>query len=144
MRPEAATSDLFEEDRRRIALDPGAAVLGGFAAGEGSGLVEAIEAVAAISPFRHLETPGGRRMSVAMTNCGERGWVSDRRGYRYAELDPLTGRRWPPMPPLFRDLARRAAAEAGFPGFAPDVCLINRYAPGARLSLHQDRDEGDL
>jgi len=143
MRPEP-TFDLFEEGRRRIILDPGAVLLGGFATGEGDALAAAIEAVAEAAPFRHLETPGGRRMSVAMTNCGARGWVSDRRGYRYAEVDPLTGRRWPAMPPLFRDLARRAAVEAGFEGFAPDVCLINRYAPGARLSLHQDRDEGDL
>jgi alkylated DNA repair protein (DNA oxidative demethylase) len=83
-------------------------------------------------------------MSVAMTNCGERGWVSDRSGYRYDAVDPETQRPWPAMPQLFRTLAQDAAAAAGYAGFAPDACLINRYLPGTRLSLHQDRDELDL
>jgi DNA oxidative demethylase len=90
-----------------------------------------------------MTTPGGYVMSVAMTNCGCAGWVTDRRGYRYDFLDPTTGRSWPAMPPLFRDLAERAAAAAGFDGFVPDSCLINRYEPGTRLSLHQDRNERD-
>lgn len=144
MRPDSALADLFEVDRRRIALDPGAWLLGGFALNEAPALIDAIEIIAAAAPFRHLETPGGRHMSVAMTNCGEVGWVSDRRGYRYTTDDPLGGRPWPVMPPLFRDLASRAAEAAGFTAFCPDACLINRYAPGARLSLHQDRDEATL
>ncbi|MET0519785.1 MAG: DNA oxidative demethylase AlkB, partial [Burkholderiaceae bacterium] len=99
--------------------------------------------VLAAAPPRHLITPGGLRMSVAMSNCGELGWVSDRRGYRYNAIDPDSGRAWPAMPASFQRLAQTAAAEAGFPGFTPDACLINRYEPGARLSLHQDRDERD-
>lgn len=133
--------DLFADDRQSIALDPGAVLLGGFASGEAPALLAAIARVAAVAPFRHLETPGGRLMSVAMTNCGEAGWVSDRSGYRYAADDPLSGKPWPAMPPLFRDLAKRAAGAAGFPGFAPDACLVNRYEPGTRLTLHQDKDE---
>jgi DNA oxidative demethylase len=93
------------------------------------------------SPFRRMETPGGGSMSVAMTNCGELGWVTDRRGYRYTHIDPLTGARWPSMPKLFFQLATQAATAVGFDGFSPDACLINRYEPGARLSLHQDKDE---
>jgi DNA oxidative demethylase len=91
-----------------------------------------------------LVTPGGRTMSVGMTNCGELGWVSDLAGYRYSATDPLSGRPWPPMPECFMDVAVRAAAEAGFENFQPDACLVNSYAPGARLSLHQDKDESDL
>jgi alkylated DNA repair protein (DNA oxidative demethylase) len=96
------------------------------------------------APFRHMLTPNGRRMSVAMTNCGAVGWVSDRAGYRYDACDPESGRPWPPMPDVFGQLALQAAERAGFGAFAPDACLINRYEPGARLSLHQDRDERDF
>jgi DNA oxidative demethylase len=122
----------------------GAVVLRGFARQDAAALVEAVEAIAAIAPFRHMVTPGGWRMSAAMTSCGQVGWVTDRTGYRYAAADPTTGRPWPPMPEHFRRLAAGAAATAGFPGFAPDACLINRYGPGARLSLHRDEDEQDL
>lgn len=122
-------------------LADGAVVLRGFALADAPALLAAVGEITAAAPFRHLETPGGFRMSVAMTNCGEVGWVSDRRGYRYQPLDPLTGNRWPAMPPLFLSLARRAAEAAGFRDFHTDVCLINRYAPGARLTLHQDKDE---
>ena len=125
-------------------LDPGAVVLRGFALAGESALKNDVARVAAAAPFRHLVTPGGFRMSVAMTNCGELGWVSDRRGYRYDPVDPESGRPWPALPGSFRALARDAAARAGYPGFVPDACLVNRYAPGARLSLHQDRDEKDL
>ena len=107
-------------------------------------LVPMVEAIAAAAPFRHLTTPGGKRMSVAMTNCGPLGWISDRRGYRYEPLDPESGSPWPPMPGRLAAIARACAAEAGFDGFAPDVCLVNRYAPGARLTAHQDRDECDF
>src|SRR5690554_453629 len=95
------------------------------------------------APWRHMETPGGRRMSVAMTNCGQRGWVTDRTGYRYQEIDPLTGRPWPPMPTLIKNLASQLAHHVGYENYSPDVCLINRYQPGASMGLHQDRDERD-
>lgn len=124
-------------------LAEGAVLLRGFAAAEAPALLAAVRDVAAAAPFRHMITPGGYRMSVAMTNCGRAGWVTDRSGYRYDPIDPETGRPWPPMPPAFKTLAARAAAAAGFDGFAPDACLINRYEPGAKLSLHQDRDERD-
>lgn len=137
-------ADLFEDDRRAVALDPGAALLGGFARDDASALLADIAAIAAVAPFRHLVTPGGRTMSVAMTNCGDAGWTSDRGGYRYAATDPLTGDPWPVMPARFEHLARRAGEAGGFAGFRPDVCLINRYAPGSRLTLHQDLDEHDL
>jgi alkylated DNA repair protein (DNA oxidative demethylase) len=116
-------------------------LLRGFALSEGHAFLEKVAEIAARAPFRHLVTPGGHRMSVAMTNCGALGWVSDRTGYRYEANDPGSGRRWPRMPGNFLRLAGEAAAQAGFGGFVPDACLINRYASGARLSLHQD--EGD-
>jgi DNA oxidative demethylase len=126
----------------RIAED--AIVLPGAAEHEAPALLAALQEVVAMAPWRHMLTPGGLRMSVAMTNCGEMGWISDRRGYRYEPLDPESGRAWPPMPPALRRLAVRTAAAAGFEGFDPDACLVNRYAPGTRLSLHQDRNERDL
>lgn len=107
-------------------------------------LLPLIDAVAAASPPRHLTVPGGGTMSVAMTNCGRLGWVSDRSGYRYDPIDPLTGRPWPEIPALLAELAHDAAARAGFPGFVPDACLVNTYTPGARMGLHQDRDERDF
>jgi DNA oxidative demethylase len=128
----------------REVLGPRAIVLRGFAGGRAPGLVAAIGAIAAVSPFRHMVVPGGWKMSVALTNCGPVGWVTDRTGYRYDPIDPLTGRPWPEMPQHFVDLAAEAAEAAGFRGFRPDACLVNRYAPGARLSLHQDRDERDF
>jgi len=141
------TRDLFAGaalDTRHERLAPGAWLLHGFALGEATAVLAAIESVAAAAPFRHLVTPGGFRMSVAMTNCGRLGWVSDRRGYRYDAHDPLSGRPWPPMPPVFLELARDAAQASGFSDFDPDACLVNQYTPGARLTLHQDRDESDL
>lgn len=137
---------LFDHDPPppcREPLEDGAVILRAFASADAAALVDAIHAIAAEAPFRHLVTPGGYSMSVAMTNCGRVGWVSDRRGYRYDPVDPDTGRPWPAMPPLFLDLAVRAAAEAGFPGYDPHACLINRYGPGAKLGIHQDRDEND-
>jgi alkylated DNA repair protein (DNA oxidative demethylase) len=139
--------DLFDngllEPRCEVLAD-GASVLRGFALAGASELLKSIAAIAELSPFRHLLTPRGLRMSVAMTNCGVLGWVSDRRGYRYEAVDPKTGSGWPPMPQRFIDLAHSAAEAAGFPEFEPDACLINRYVPGARLTLHQDRDERDF
>src|ERR1700719_1818218 len=101
---------------------PGASLLRGFALGKVPAVLDAIELIEAAAPFRHLVTPGGFRMSVAMTNCGSLGWVSDRRGYRYDPRDPLSGRPWPPMPPVFVELARTAAQAGGFSAFAPDAC----------------------
>lgn len=132
------------DDEERLELEPGAWVLRGFASGEAPALLQAITQVAQAAPWRHMETAGGFRMSVAMTNCGEAGWVSDRRGYRYDPVDPLTGRPWPRIPHVIQGLAVRAARAAGFAHFEPDACLVNRYAPGARLSLHQDRNERDF
>jgi DNA oxidative demethylase len=127
----------------RGVLGEGAMVLHDFASADAAALVAAVRQVADRAPFRHMVTPGGYRMSVAMTNCGDAGWVTDRSGYRYDAIDPTTGRAWPAMPVAFARLAARAAAVAGFDGFEPDACLINRYQPGARLSLHQDRNERD-
>ena len=137
-------SGLFDAAPRDVPLAPGAVVLVGFARSCEDALLAAVDAVASLAAFRHMLTPGGRRMSVAMTNCGDAGWISDRAGYRYSSDDPQTGRPWPAMPEAFRDVAARAAARAGFPGFVPDACLVNRYDPGARLTLHQDRDERDF
>jgi alkylated DNA repair protein (DNA oxidative demethylase) len=128
----------------RLAIGEGAVLLGGFAAQAADRLVAAIGAVAAQAPFRTMTTPGGRQMSVAMTNCGAGGWVSDRSGYRYSHTDPDSGKPWPAMPELFAELAADAAVAAGYPGFAPDACLVNRYEPGVQLSLHQDRNERDF
>lgn len=125
-------------------LADGAALLHGFAAADGALLLRAVDDIAASAPFRHMTTPGGYTMSAAMTNCGRAGWVTDRKGYRYTPTDPETGRRWPDLPGVLLGLADRAAAAAGFSGFVPDACLINRYEPGARLSLHQDRNERDF
>jgi alkylated DNA repair protein (DNA oxidative demethylase) len=107
-------------------------------------LIADLRAVVEQAPFRHMVTPGGHQMSVAMTNCGSAGWVTDRTGYRYDANDPLAGRPWPAMPPSFCRLAGQAAAHAGFGGFSPDACLVNRYEPGAKMSLHQDKDEHDF
>ena len=136
--------DPIELDRTQESLGPRAVVLRGFARSEAPAVLHALQAVAAAAPFRYMTTPGGFRMSVAMTNCGAVGWVTDASGYRYDTIDPESGDHWPGMPACFAELATCAATEAGFAGFAPDACLINRYDPGARLTLHQDRDEKDF
>ena len=128
----------------REAMADGAVLLRGFAGRFEGDLLPALRAIVAQAPFRHMSTPGGHQMSVAMTNCGDAGWVTDRTGYRYDGVDPNSGEKWPAMPAVLRELAAEAAAEGGFEGFAPDACLINRYAPGARMSLHQDKDEQDF
>ena len=137
-------ADLFETDDSQIALAPGASLLRGFALRFEDALVAGLGRVLDGAPLRHMVTPGGFRMSVAMTNCGALGWVSDTSGYRYDPRDPDTGRPWPAMPAAFTELAAHAAARAGFPGFHPDACLVNRYDAGARLTLHQDRNERDF
>lgn len=137
--------DLFEgEAPWQEPLADGAVVLRRFALAEAGALMEGIAQVSEQSPFRHMVTPGGHTMSVAMTNCGTLGWATDQRGYLYAGRDPRTGEPWPAIPAAFRALSDAASAAAGYAGFAPDACLINRYAPGAKLSLHQDKDEPDL
>lgn len=125
-------------------LGRAAVVLRGFALAHLSGLMPAIERIATTSPFRQMTTPGGFTMSVALTNCGALGWTSCRRGYRYTSIDPDTGKPWPEMPKAWSRLAAEAAAEAGFDDFEPDACLVNRYLPGSRLSLHQDKNERDF
>jgi DNA oxidative demethylase len=126
------------------ALSPGAVVLRGFALPFERQLLTDIHDVIERAPLRHMVTPGGFRMSVATTNCGALGWFTDRGGYRYEACDPASGKPWPPMPESFQHLARAAADAAGFAAFVPDACLVNRYAPGTRLTLHQDRNERDF
>jgi DNA oxidative demethylase len=121
-------------------LAPGAMVLRQFAAPEEAALLAGIEGVTVHAPFRHMITPGGFRMSVGMTNCGPLGWVTDKTGYRYDAVDPVSGLPWPPMPDVFRRLATGAAANAGFNEYVPDACLVNRYEPGSRLTLHTHGD----
>jgi DNA oxidative demethylase len=138
--------DLFDQRgdaHAAEAICDGAVVLRGFATAGAPGVLASIDAIAAAAPFRQMITPGGLRMSVAMTSCGPLGWVTDRTGYRYSAVDPASGEPWPSMPTAFAALAHEAAAQAGFAGFQPDSCLINRYEPGVRLSLHQDKDERD-
>lgn len=141
------TADLFDDlppQAQTQVLAPGALLLYGFARDDGAALLQSLDALLAAAPLRHLVTPGGYSMSVAMSNCGPLGWVSSRSGYSYVAQDPLSGRPWPAMPIRWRDLAARAALQAGYSHFAPDACLINRYEPGAKMSLHQDRDEKNL
>ncbi len=145
---DASTGDLLSRTRRSgtsvETIAPGALLLRGFACSDATALMEALERILATSPFRHMITPGGYRMSVAMTNCGRAGWITDHSGYRYDAVDPMSRRPWPPIPDAFLDVATRGAAAAGFGVFEPDACLINRYEPAARLSLHQDRNERDF
>ncbi|HEY7303322.1 MAG TPA: DNA oxidative demethylase AlkB [Bryobacteraceae bacterium] len=141
------TGELFQDlpqSRDSEPLAEGAMLLRGYATDEAGALWGSLEKILAAAPFRHMITPGGFRMSVAMTNCGDAGWISDRSGYRYSPIDPSTGLHWPKIPGSFRRVATGASVEAGFGGFEPDVCLVNRYEPGARLTLHQDRDERDF
>jgi DNA oxidative demethylase len=142
--PDLLALDDPQDGVHRVALGARAILLRGFARERAPELVAAINSIAAISPFRRMVTPSGWAMSVAMTNCGEAGWVTDRTGYRYDAIDPATGRPWPELPEAFVNLASGAADAAGFRGFCPDACLVNHYAPGARLSLHQDRNERDF
>ena len=140
------TADLFSSREPQPRIEPlaaGAVILRGFALDAEEKLNTEFEAVVNEAPFRHLITPGGHTMSVAMTNCGEAGWVSDRRGYRYDPRDPLSGKAWPEMPKSFLTLAKDAAWRAGYGTYMPNVCLINLYQPGSRLTLHQDKDELD-
>lgn len=141
--------DLFDDlpphpEAVHTPIAPGAVLLRAFAREDAAAMLRAVESVIAQAPLRHMQTPGGYTMSVATTSCGPLGWVSDPHGYRYAALDPHTGQPWPAMPACFLELAESAAAQAGYADFVPDACLINQYEPGAKLSLHQDKDEKDL
>lgn len=138
------TPTLFDDIHEAIVLAPGAMLLTGFASPVERALLNALRDLTKAAPFRCMVTPGGRTMSVGMTNCGAAGWISDRRGYRYDGIDPNSDKPWPEMPQVFSDLAKDAAAKAGFSDFSADACLINRYEPGTRLTLHQDRDERDF
>jgi alkylated DNA repair protein (DNA oxidative demethylase) len=142
------TASLFEATENPIlpkdSLGSGAVILNGFALETETKLISDMQACAEAAPFRHMVTPGGFRMSVAMTNCGALGWITDRTGYRYHSIDPEAKLRWPAMPNSFLRLATAAADAAGFPLFTPDACLINRYEPGAKLTLHQDKNEKDF
>lgn len=138
--------DLFDEidEPKPLELAEGSTLLRGFALCEQATMLKDLHAVVTLAPFRHMVTPGGFTMSVAMTNCGDLGWVTDKKGYRYDALDSLTGKPWPAMPASFMALARTAAKLAGYSEFTPDACLINRYQVGARMSLHQDKNERDF
>ncbi|MFT3736489.1 MAG: DNA oxidative demethylase AlkB [Rhodocyclaceae bacterium] len=141
------TADLFATlppQRHDEVIAPGAMLLHAFAFAQADALLSALLAVTQSAPLRHMQTPGGYSMSVAMSNCGAAGWITDEQGYRYATHDPLSAKPWPAMPALFQQLAYDAAQAAGFTDFAPDACLINRYEPGAHMSLHQDRNERDM
>lgn len=142
--PGAAVADLFPSEAALERLSPGAVRLPGFVLSQADALAAHVARIEAVAPFRGMSTPGGHIMSVTTTSCGAAGWVSDARGYRYARRDPDSGTAWPEMPASFLTLAREAAARAGFENFTPDACLINRYAPLARMSLHQDRNERDF
>ena len=147
MKARGVTGSLFDEAVGAPSVEPlapGAVLLRAFALSHELPILRALDRIVEKAPFRHMITPGGFRMSVAMTNCGAYGWVTDRSGYRYDASDPDSGRPWPAMPKAFFELARTAAAAGGYPGFAPDACLINQYEPGSRLSLHQDRNEKDF
>lgn len=140
------TQDLFDNDPLppRQRLGPGSLLLRGFALPYQTRLLAALNAVIDAAPFGHMVTPGGYGMSVAMSNCGELGWVTDLRGYRYSPVNPASEHPWPAMPEVFFQLATSAAAEAGYADFMPDACLINRYEPGSKMGLHQDKDELDF
>lgn len=137
--------DLFADEAPWLEpLADGGVILRRFACADARLLIAQIEEVAVLSPFRQMVTPGGYTMSVAMTNCGEVGWTTNTQGYLYSPIDPLTSQHWPAIPTVFRQLSDAASKAAGYPDFNPDACLINRYAPGAKLSLHQDKDELNL
>lgn len=140
------SSDSLWHETASLSIEPlaeGVTLLRAFCREEAPELLAAVASVADASPFRQMIVPSGHTMSVAMTNCGDLGWITDRTGYRYTTLDPATGRLWPAMPAPLLELAQRAAIAGAFPGFTPNACLINRYSPGTRLSLHQDKNEQD-
>jgi alkylated DNA repair protein (DNA oxidative demethylase) len=144
----APSADLFDDQGSPAPstsqLADAAFLFRGAVRDEAPAILAALDAIVKRAPFRRMVTPGGFTMSVAMTNCGDYGWVTDRTGYRYSPVDPESGNKWPVIPDVLLDCAARTAAAAGFAGFEPDACLVNRYEPGTKLSLHQDKDERDL
>jgi alkylated DNA repair protein (DNA oxidative demethylase) len=130
-------------DTTETAIAPGVVLLRNYAQTQAEAVIAEVALIAAAAPFQHMITPGGFTMSAALTNCGA-GWISDRKGYRYSSVNPQTGEPWPAIPALFSELAASAAAAAGYPNFNPDACIVNRYVPGARMSLHQDSQEKPL
>ncbi|WP_039356428.1 DNA oxidative demethylase AlkB [Candidatus Protochlamydia amoebophila] len=136
--------DLFENQRKDMILGQGAILFAGLAKKIDKSLLSSVQEITQLAPFRHMKTSGGFDLSAAMTNCGLLGWVTDEAGYRYQSFDPLSGLVWPKIPPLFLEIALEAAERAGYSSFVPSACLINRYVPGAKMSLHQDKDEDDL
>lgn len=140
------TDDLFASgpDGCPVTVYPQTVLLPGMAAPVAKQLLHHINLISTLAPFRQMITPGGRKMSVHTTGCGQYSWISDRKGYRYTSHDPQSGLTWPSMPDVFFSLAENAANQAGFPDFSPDACLINRYTPGTRMSLHQDKDENNM
>jgi alkylated DNA repair protein (DNA oxidative demethylase) len=141
--PDLFSAAAMLDDPPYEAIAPGAVLLRGYSLPFVADILASLEVIVAQAPFRHMTTPWGAVMSVAMTNCGDAGWLTDRAGYRYDRIDPETGLSWPTMPDCFRVVATGAADEAGYPNFVPDACLINRYEPGTRLTLHQDKNERD-
>jgi len=139
------SDSLFAADPQLTVDHPaeGVTLLRAFCINQAPDLLDAINTITQSSPFRNMIVPSGHTMSVAMTNCGSLGWTTDRTGYRYTPLDPTTNKPWPPMAEILQHLATSAATSAGFPHFTCNACLINRYEPGARLSLHQDKNEQD-
>jgi len=139
------TFELFADEDRQPArteqIGEQSFVLRGFALPWVEQLLPLLEKILRAAPFRQMVTPGGFTMSVGLSSCGTLGWTTDRSGYRYTRIDPVSGQPWPEMPEVFREMAQAAAREAGFHHFEPDACLINRYLPGAKMSLHQDKDE---
>ncbi|WP_435036430.1 DNA oxidative demethylase AlkB [Pseudomonas neuropathica] len=140
------TFDLFadhepEQRPRAEKIGEQSWLLHGFALPLIEQILPALDAILVAAPLRHMVTPGGFSMSVGTSSCGPLGWITDRHGYRYSSVDPLSDLPWPAMPEVFSTLAQSAAAQAGFSGFNADSCLINRYVPGAKMSLHQDKDE---
>ena len=148
--------DLFENDlfgspvEQQVHIAEGAMLLRQFVQQNKNALLDETTVLADLncilenSPLRKMTTASGFTMSVAMTNCGKLGWVSGSNGYMYSSIDPETAQPWPAMPPALLEAATRIARQAGYPGFLPDACLINRYLAGAQMGLHQDRDEKDF
>ncbi len=134
----------FNEQASTEVIDNDAIILKGFVRAKANQLVKDAELISQQSPFRTMTTPGGGKMSVAITNCGHCGWLSDEHGYRYQQIDPVTHRSWPEMPQSFLKICAAATKAASFAEFMPDACLLNKYQADAKMGLHNDNDEHDL
>lgn len=135
--------DLFSNNRPPIEeIYPDLFVLANFV--DTNPLMVQVERITKVSPFRKMMTPNGHYTGVALTNCGDFGWTSDRNEYRYSSSDPLNNQPWLAIPESFKALAKNAAHVAGFKDFEPDACLINQYLIGTKLGSHQDKNEKDF